>query len=59
MGFDYSTWGKSWKGLWLNSWGKLQDDEEKTAVPTLRLRKDRTNEDELLLLLYASKYEFI
>jgi len=56
MGFDFNTWGKSWGTSWLNSWGRQQDTDERTAVPTLPLKKEEFFEEELLLMLYASKY---
>ena len=54
MGFDFSTWGKSFGKAWSNTWGKLA--QERDAAPTLPLKKEEFFEEELLLLLYASKY---
>jgi hypothetical protein len=55
MGFDFKTWAKSWGNSWLNSWGLGQDEER--SIPTVSIRKkEEFFEEELALLLYASKY---
>jgi hypothetical protein len=56
MGFDFKTWAKSWANTWLDSWGK--GENEKTVVPTVELtrKKQEFFEEELLLLLYSTKY---
>jgi len=56
MGFDFKTWAKSWANTWLDSWGKGENEE--TVVPTVELtrKKQEFFEEELLLLLYSTKY---
>ena len=56
MGFDFNTWAESFGRAWSDAWGRsaLQDPER--VVPTANIRKEEFFEEELFLMLYATKY---
>ena len=58
MGFNYDTWANSFGRAWGDAWGKLTQTitNQGGGAPIAPREKEEFFEEELALLLYASKY---